>query len=122
MLIFVLFCFRRPSIQFGSYLKLSLTCGCWLHISSVFKGFNVLFESVLYIEHSGIFWNLGSNLNCSSVNISFAVQLFVCPADGQFRCEHLCGFIHRIKEFPYPAHPFLIFLSYSLFCRVSFSC
>ena len=86
MLIFVLFCFRRLSIQFGSYLKLSLGAGS---ISVQFsKVLLCCFESVLYIEHSGIFWNLGSNLNCSSVNISLAVQLFVCPADGQFRCEH----------------------------------
>jgi hypothetical protein len=61
MLIFVLFCFSKQLIQFGSDHKFSLVCELVLP-GSMLVGFSksllCYFESIQYIQHSGGYFGI----------------------------------------------------------------
>lgn len=77
MLIFCLFSFKKPSIQFGSYLESHL----WLLVPCQF-GFQRLYCVALNLfctyNTQELFWNLGSNLNCSSHIFCYAAFCLPC--------------------------------------------
>ena len=117
---FCLFSFKRPSIQFGSYLESHL----WVLVPCQF-GFQRLYCVALNLfctyNTEELFWNLGSNLNCSSHIFCYAAFCLPCRCLVQGVSRELSQ-IHTKREFASLALLFLMFLSYSLFCRVLFSC